>query len=78
MPLRRGSSRDVISENIRTERRAGKPEKQAIAIAYSEARRTGGGARTEHCHAPMQKGRTCGLPKGHRGGHRSWWSLRRR
>jgi hypothetical protein len=39
MPLRKGSSQKVISENIRTEMRAGKPRKQAIAIAESEARR---------------------------------------
>ncbi|QGZ66365.1 NUDIX hydrolase [Paraburkholderia acidisoli] len=37
MPLEQGSSREAISHNIATERAAGKPEKQAIAIAYSEA-----------------------------------------
>lgn len=37
MPLMRGSSKQVISENIRTEMHAGKPQKQAIAIAYSVA-----------------------------------------
>jgi len=31
----------VISENIRKEIAAGKPQKQAVAIALSEARRTG-------------------------------------
>lgn len=37
MPLEQGSSREAISRNIVTERAAGRPEKQAIAIAYSEA-----------------------------------------
>lgn len=37
MPLVKGSSREDISKNIATEVRAGKPVKQAAAIAYSEA-----------------------------------------
>lgn len=37
MPLKEGSSKKAISENIGIERRAGKPEKQAIAIAMSKA-----------------------------------------
>ncbi len=37
MTLKKGSSKRVISENIATERRAGKPRDQAIAIAYSKA-----------------------------------------
>ena len=37
MPLKKGSSKKIISENIRTERNTGKPEKQAIAIAMSKA-----------------------------------------
>ena len=38
MPLKEGSSRETISQNIATEIRAGKPPKQAAAIAYSKAR----------------------------------------
>ena len=45
MPLKKGSSKKVISENIETERHAGKPEKQAIAIAMSEAGKIKGKAK---------------------------------
>lgn len=38
MPLVSGSSREAISKNISTEVAAGKPQKQAEAIALSEAR----------------------------------------
>lgn len=43
MPLVKGAkakTRKGFSENIKREMEAGKPQKQAVAIAYSEARRS--------------------------------------
>ena len=37
MPLKKGSSKKTISSNIRTEMHAGRPQKQAIAIAMRKA-----------------------------------------
>ena len=38
MPLVKGSSQRAIGQNIKTEMAAGKPQKQAVAIALSKAR----------------------------------------
>lgn len=42
MPLKEGSSKEVISENIKTEIEHGKDPKQAAAIAYSKAGKSKG------------------------------------
>lgn len=39
MPLKPGKSKRTVSSNIRELRRAGKPQKQAVAIALDKARK---------------------------------------
>jgi hypothetical protein len=36
MPLKKSTSKKAFSSNVKTEMAAGKPQKQAVAIAYSE------------------------------------------
>lgn len=45
MPMKKGKSKKVISENIRMEMHAGKPQKQAVAMAMDKA-----------CKSKMKKG----------------------
>jgi hypothetical protein len=45
MPLEQGSDQKAISNNIKTEMAAGKPQQQAIAIAESTARKGGIGVK---------------------------------
>jgi len=53
MPLIQGNSRKTVSQNIETEIAAGKPQKQAVAIALSTAR--GGKKRPAKAKNPFSK-----------------------
>lgn len=41
MPLKKGRSKKVISENIKELMETGRPQKQAIAISLEQARKAG-------------------------------------
>lgn len=45
MPLKPGKSKEAFGENVKTEMEAGKPQKQAVAIAYSKQRESKGQVR---------------------------------
>jgi hypothetical protein len=49
MPLEKGKSQETISRNIKREMEAGKPQKQAVAIAL----RTAGAPKPDAIHAYM-------------------------
>jgi hypothetical protein len=39
MPLSKGKGKKAFSKNVKAEMKAGKPQKQAVAIAYSQQRK---------------------------------------
>ncbi len=41
MPMKKGKSKKTISSNIKMEMRAGKPQKQAVAMSYRKAGKSG-------------------------------------
>lgn len=42
MPLKKQKSQKAFSSNVKAEMKAGKPQKQAVAIAYATKRRASG------------------------------------
>jgi hypothetical protein len=42
MPLNKSGSKAAFSQNVKAEMKAGKPQKQAVAIAYDVQRRSTG------------------------------------
>jgi hypothetical protein len=47
MPLEENSSKEAFGENIKREEEAGKPQKQAVAIAYQVKRKAEGKRQSE-------------------------------
>ena len=39
MPLKKGKSKEAFKQNVKTEVKAGKPVRQAVAIAYAQKRK---------------------------------------
>jgi SOS response regulatory protein OraA/RecX len=40
MPLKKGSSKETVSQNIREMRKAGYPQKQAVAASLNQSRKS--------------------------------------
>lgn len=55
MPLDQGTSHEAIGRNIKTELKAGKPRKQAIAIALNTARENGAKIPKKHIKSLRSK-----------------------
>lgn len=57
MPLKKGYGKKTIAKNIATEVRAGRPMRQAVAIAYSIARKAAPKAKKAMFTRPRRGGR---------------------
>jgi hypothetical protein len=57
MPLKKSKSDKAFKENVRKEVAAGKPVKQAVAIAYDVKRRAGGNTKPATVRKASGRGR---------------------
>lgn len=57
MPLKKGYGKKTIAANIRKEVKSGRPTKQAVAIAYSIARKAAPKAKKAQFAKPKRGGR---------------------
>ena len=55
MPLKKGTSKAVVAANIKTEMKAGKPQKQAVAIALKSAGKSKPAMKSAPMAKPMKK-----------------------
>ena len=57
MPLVKSASKEAFRKNVKAEMAAGKPQKQAVAIAYSTQRTASGTQRTASGTKSAPKGK---------------------